>query len=66
MSRDIIPIWKKLNLTIEEASVYSGIGIHRLRELTERPNCPFLLMKGTHKLIKRKQFEAYNDNLVVL
>ncbi|MDR2833376.1 MAG: transposase [Streptococcaceae bacterium] len=61
-----IPIWKKMNLTIDEASIYSGIGVHRLRELTDRPDCPFVLYKGTHKMIKRKEFEEYNSKLKVL
>jgi len=66
VEKNIIPIWKKLNLTLEEASMYSGIGMHRLRELTESPECNFVLMKGTHRLIKRKQFEEFNDRLEVL
>jgi len=63
LEKNTIPIWKKMNLTLEEASLYSGIGINRLRELADRPECGFVLMKGTHKLIKRKQFEEYNDKL---
>ena len=31
-----VPIWKKANLTIEEAAAYFGIGMNKLRELTER------------------------------
>ena len=30
-----IPIWEKSNLTLEEAAAYSGIGINKLRKLTE-------------------------------
>ena len=32
--KKFVPIWEKANLTLEEAAKYSGIGIHRLRELT--------------------------------
>ena len=28
----IIPIWKKSNLTVEEAAAYCGIGSRKLRE----------------------------------
>lgn len=58
-----IPIWEKLNLTLEEASLYSGIGINRLRSMTDDPDCDFVIWKGSHRLIKRKQFERYNDKL---
>ena len=29
-----VPIWEKSNLTLEEAAAYSGIGINKLREIT--------------------------------
>ena len=29
-----IPIWEKSNLSLEEAAAYSGIGINKLREIT--------------------------------
>ena len=29
-----VPIWKKSNLTIEEAVAYSGIGRDKLRDMT--------------------------------
>jgi len=58
-----IPFWCKLNLTIKETAAYSGIGINKLEELVKDPDCKFVLWKGSHKLIKRKQFEEYNDRL---
>lgn len=55
-----VPIWEKMNLTIEEAAAYSGIGIHKIRELIKEPNCNFVLSVGIKKtLIKRKEFEKY-------
>ena len=54
-----IPIWQKINLTIEEAAVYSNIGICKLNEISKKPNCPFVLYIGRKKLIKRKEFEQY-------
>lgn len=53
----------KLNLTIKETAVYSGIGIKKLEELVKYPDCKFVLWKGSHKLAKSKQFEEYNDRL---
>lgn len=54
-----VPIWEKLLLTKEEASVYSHIGLNRLNELLKIPNCPFVLYVGKKKLVKRKEFEKY-------
>ena len=34
-----VPIWEKSNLTLEEAAAYSGIGINKLRKLTNDDNC---------------------------
>ena len=49
-----VPIWEKSNLTLEEAAAYSGIGINKLRKLTDREDCRFVLWNGSKRLIKRK------------
>lgn len=54
-----VPIWEKVTLSIDEAAAYSGIGLNRLRELTNVPGCPYVIYAGKRKLIKRKQFEKY-------
>lgn len=54
-----MPIWHKTNLTIEEAAVYSNIGLHKLREITNDENCNFVLWIGNRRLIKRKVFDEY-------
>jgi len=54
-----VPIWNKANLTIEEAAAYFGIGMKKLRELTEDENCKFVLYIGSKRLIKRQMFEKY-------
>ena len=57
-----VPIWEKSNLTLEEAAAYSGIGIHRLRDLSNRKNCNFVLWVGTKRLIKRRMLDKYMDS----
>lgn len=57
-----VPIWEKLNLTIEEAAEYSNIGINRLYALTDNPTCDFLLKIGNKRLIKRKKFDEFINN----
>ena len=54
-----IPIWEKSNLTLEEAAAYSGIGINKLRQLTDKEDCEFVLWVGTKRLIKRKMLDEY-------
>ena len=56
---NVVPIWQKMTLTIEEAAAYSSIGINKIRELCDNPRCPFVLFVGRKKLIKRKAFEDY-------
>ena len=53
--RKEVPIWEKSNLTLEEAAVYSGIGINKLRKMTDREDCAFVLWIGTKRLIKRRK-----------
>ena len=49
----------KPTLTIEEAASLYCIGEHKLRELTEPDDCPFVLYVGRKRLIKRKQFDEF-------
>lgn len=62
MKRDV-PIWEKSNLTLEEAAAYSGIGINKLRKLTESEQCSFVLWNGTKRLIKRRRLDEYMDKM---
>ena len=54
-----VPIWEKSNLTLEEAAAYSGIGINKIRQLTNSERCVFVLWVGSKRLIKRKKFDEY-------
>ena len=54
-----VPIWEKSNLTLEEAAAYSGIGINKLREISNERNCRFVLWIGNKRLIKRRLLDAY-------
>lgn len=58
-----IPIWEKSNLTLEEAAAYSGIGINKLRKLTESEQRSFVLWNGTKRLIKRRKLDEYMDRM---
>ena len=56
-----VPIWQKTTLTLEEAAAYSGIGICKLKTLTDSEKCKFVLWNGNKRLIKRKQLDEYID-----
>lgn len=58
-SKTGVPIWEKLNLTIEEAAAYSNIGQNKLSSMVKNPRCSFVLYVGTKRLIKRKEFERF-------
>ena len=62
-----IPPWHKTNLTLEEASAMSCIGINRLRELSNAKHCNWILFVGDgtnpKRLVKRVPFmEWINDD----
>lgn len=57
-----VPIKEKINLTIKEASAYSGIGESTIRKLLHERGCTFLLKVGNKHLIKRKEFEKYIES----
>lgn len=58
-----IPIWEKSNLTLEEAAAYSGIGMNKLREITNDESCKFVLWVGNKRLIKRRLFDQFVEQM---
>lgn len=54
-----IPLWEKTTLTLEEAAAYTGIGICKLREITDDERSQLVLWVGKKRLIKRKALEKY-------
>ena len=61
MKEKEILIWQKAALTLSEAAEYSGIGINKLRKISNKDDCPFVLFIGTKRLIKRKKLDEYID-----
>lgn len=57
-----VPIWEKSNLTLEEAAAYSGIGINKLRTLSDEEDCNFVLWVGSKRLIKRKALDRFIES----
>ena len=65
-NKEKVPISQKLTLTIREAAAYSNIGINKIDSMLRAPGCTFVLFVGTKKLVKRKEFEAYISNNLVI
>lgn len=63
---DRVPIHLKTTLTIREAAEYSNVGINKIDQLLKTPNCPFVLYVGTKKLVKRKEFEHFISNKLII
>ena len=66
MTPDKVPIHLKVTLTIREAAEYSNIGIYKIDSLLRTPNCPFVLYVGTKKLVKRKEFEEFLSQRLII
>lgn len=68
MKNDVnhVPIHLKMNLTSKEAAEYSNIGINKIDSILRTPNCPFVLYVGTKKLVKRKEFEEYISQSLII
>ena len=62
----LLPIDRKMLLSIREAAEYSNIGINKIDELLKQPNCPFVLYVGTRKLVQRRAFEEFIEGRVAI
>lgn len=61
-----VPIHLKVALTIKEAAEYSNIGINKIDSMLREPNCPFALYVGAKRLVKRKEFEIFLSEKLVI
>ena len=66
IDKEKVPIYRKTTLTIREAAEYSNIGINKIDSMLRTPNCPFLLYVGTKKLVKRKEFEEFLSQRLII
>lgn len=60
MSTPVVPVWEKYALTLEESAEYFGVGVAKLREITNDDTFgKLVLWNGNKRLIKRKAMENY-------
>lgn len=60
-----VPLESKPLLTLKEASLYTGIGINKLREMSNERDCNYVLFVGNKRMFKREALlrflaEAYS------
>lgn len=55
-----------MTLSIREAAEYSNIGINEIGSMLRSPKCLFVLFVGSKKLVKRKKFEQYISQKLVI
>ena len=48
------------------SSAYSGIGINKLRSLSDKEHCQFVLWVGSKRLIKRRKLDEYTERMYSL
>lgn len=53
-----MPFYHKICLTLEEAAQYSGIGIHKMRQICDQ-NDDLVIWNGGKRMIKREKLEKF-------
>ena len=54
---NLVPVWERITISLEEAAAYSGIGVRKLRDMTDKPECNYVIWVGNRRMIKRKKFD---------
>lgn len=54
-----VEIKDKVLLNLEEASAYTGVGINKLRTLSNNEDCKFVIFIGTKRMLKREALKEY-------
>ena len=65
MKKTELPVWQKVNLTIQEAASLFNIGEKRLRALAKGSN-EYTILVGRKTLIRREQFKRWLETQYVI
>ena len=49
---NLVPVWERITISLEEAAAYSGIGVRKLRDMTDKPECNYVIWVGKHRLTR--------------
>ena len=53
-------------IDIVKTAAYSGIGINKLRSMSDNEHCQFVLWVGSKRLIKRRKLDEYTERMYSL
>ena len=56
---ELVPVWLKTTLTLDEATAYSGLGRDKLSELSMKDELGLVLWVGRKRLFKRQKLDDY-------
>ena len=59
-----VPLCEKELLTLHEAAALFGVGINRIRDMTNAEHCSYVLFVGGKRLIKRRLFLEYLEQAI--
>lgn len=54
-----ISLNEKCLLTLDEAAKYTGIGVNKLREISNDDDCDFILWNGSRRMFKKEKLKNY-------
>lgn len=60
---EVLSLDQKPLLTLKEAAEYTGIGINKLRELSNERNCNYVLFVGRKRMFKREALVRFLQEL---
>lgn len=60
---EVLTLDQKPLLTLKEAAEYTGIGINKLRELSNERNCNYVLFVGRKRMFKREALVQFLEEL---
>lgn len=60
---DLVPVFQKCLLSIDEAVAYTGLGRHTLLDLADNDDLGLVVWSGRKRLYKRKKLEEYIDTI---
>lgn len=60
---ELVPVWEKCALTLDEAIAYSGLGRQILIKYSDEPDCSFVMWSGKKRLFKRKKLDEFIEKI---
>lgn len=56
---NVVSVERKILLNLEEAAELTGLGMQKLREISNSEDCEFVVWNGTKRMFKRRKLEEY-------